>query len=260
MLPGALHAGAPHAYGRGEQCTGLQQPPPLRRVRGNALTEGHKFSKDFCPVNSYCKFTRAMTLRIFGRMWQNGARSSPRRRRKSRRWGPSLSLSLSLSHSLSCLLTHYSACPYTQAKSVAASSSWTIVRIWFGITNKLRITGASTKVLTAVTIYYCPLFTEKKIYSLPASTHTGGDCCHFYYTRSELIRDTRLTALYLLDFFVFFLLSRRQVSNVTQPRTSFFSSLVCPHRRDHLLLQNHHLREFFFFIFPFLVCSHPPRP
>jgi len=106
VLPGALHAGAPHAYGRGEQCTGLQQPPPLRRVRGNALTEGHKFSKDFCPVNSYCKFTRAMTLRIFGRMWQNGARSSPRRRRKSRRWGPSLSLSLSLSLTLSLVYLH----------------------------------------------------------------------------------------------------------------------------------------------------------
>jgi hypothetical protein len=152
-------------------------------------------------VNLYCKYTRAMTLRIFGRMWQNGARSSPRRRRKSRRWGRSLShthalihslththgarsstrrrrksrrwglsLSLSLSlalslsrsrsrsRSLSCLLTSLVYLSYTQAKSVAASSSWTIVRIWFGITNKLRITGASTKVLTAVTLYYCTLY------------------------------------------------------------------------------------------------------
>ena len=33
-----------------------------------------------------------------------------------------------------------------KAKSVAESSSWTVFRIWFGITNKLRITGASTKV------------------------------------------------------------------------------------------------------------------
>lgn len=33
------------------------------------------------------------------------------------------------------------------AKEVAASSSWTILRVWFGITNKLRITGASTCVV-----------------------------------------------------------------------------------------------------------------
>ena len=44
---------------------------------------------------------------------------------------------------------------------MAASSSWTIVRIWFGITNKLRITGASTKVLTTVTLYYCTLKKKK---------------------------------------------------------------------------------------------------
>ena len=181
----------------------------------------------------------------FENLWQDVAKRRAELAKKATKveevGSLSLSLSLSLSHSLSCLLTHYSACPYTQAKSVAASSSWTIVRIWFGITNKLRITGASTKVLTAVTIYYCPLFTEKKIYSLPASTHTGGDCCHFYYTRSELIRDTRLTALYLLDFFVFFLLSRRQVSNVTQPRTS--PELI----RDTRLTV--HLTYFLFFYF-----------
>ncbi len=45
--------------------------------------------------------------------------------------------------------------PRAQAKSVAESSSWTVFRVWFGITNKLRITGASTQVCVFVCVCVC---------------------------------------------------------------------------------------------------------